>query len=328
MAEGGTGLTFGKFDPPHRGHALLVDVALAHVDQLIVLVYDYQAQSIPAQLRAAWMREIHPAADVRVIPDEPRLDPQNTYAQAAHVRAFLEDQPVSVLFTSEAYGERFAQLLGARHVSIDKDRVLVPCTGTMMRRSPVDYLDWMEPCVRAHYVKRFAIVGPESTGKTDLCVFLAERFATLWVPEYGREYARIKKDTGHAGQWTTDEFYHIAREQERRENEFARRANRVLFCDTDVFSARIWHERYVGSGVDVWPVAPPPVLYLIPYPDVPFVADDIRDSEHLRYWMYERFVDSFERLGYRYEVLRGTNEERREQAVAAVERECAFSTTP
>jgi HTH-type transcriptional regulator, transcriptional repressor of NAD biosynthesis genes len=329
MGERGTGLTFGKFDPPHRGHALLIDIAIAQVDRLIVLVYDYHMQTVPAEKRAAWMREIHPDADVRVIPDQPDLDPMDVPAQAAYVRSFLRDEPISTVFTSEAYGESFARALGARHVSVDRDRVLVPCSGTMVRRAPIDYLDWMEPCVHAHYVKRITIVGSESTGKTGLCIYLADHYDTQWVAEYGREYTEIKAKLNNLGRWVTDEFYHIAREQQRREDELARHANRLLFCDTDAFATRIWHERYMGSDVASWPLPPSrSTLYLIPYPDVPFVPDDIRDSEHLRFWMYERFVDAFERLGYRYEVLQGSFEEREQQAVAAVDRECALSTTP
>ncbi|HVA29228.1 MAG TPA: AAA family ATPase [Candidatus Baltobacteraceae bacterium] len=329
MAEGGTGLVFGKFDPPHRGHALLVDVAIARCERLIVLVYDYATQTVPAQTRARWMQEIQPDADVRIIPEDPlEIDPNDAGAQAAHVRTFLNGEPISIVFTSEAYGEAFARALGATHVSIDRDRWFVPCTGTMVRRSPLDYLEWMEPCVRAYYVKRITIVGSESTGKTSLCAFLAGRFETLWVAEYGREYTEMKAKTGPV-RWITDEFYHIAREQQRREDECARRANRVLFCDTDALATRIWHERYMGSDVASWPLPRSRAsLYLIPFPDVPFVADEIRDSEHLRYWMYERFIESFERLGYPYEILQGSYEERREQAVAAVERECALTTTP
>src|SRR5665213_718917 len=37
-------------------------------------------------------------------------------------------------------------------------------------------------------IKKFVIIGPESTGKSTLCGQLAEHFDTLWVPEYAREY--------------------------------------------------------------------------------------------------------------------------------------------
>ena len=37
-------------------------------------------------------------------------------------------------------------------------------------------------------IKKIAIIGAESTGKTQLCQDLALHFNTHWVPEYAREY--------------------------------------------------------------------------------------------------------------------------------------------
>jgi NadR type nicotinamide-nucleotide adenylyltransferase len=194
----------------------------------------------------------------------------------------------------------------------------------MIRRHPLNNLQWLYPSVRAHYVLRITVVGSESTGKTNLCEYLAERFATSYVPEYGREYSLGKVKAGTLGRWSSDEFIHIAREQQRREDEAARSANRVLFCDTDALATRIWHERYVGKEADSWPLPEnKTALYLIPFPDVPFVAEEVRDSEHLRYWMYERFVDEFKERGYSYQVLNGDFNERRERAVSVVEEEIA-----
>jgi len=318
------GLTVGKFDPPHRGHSMLFDVARAHVDTLIVLVYDFERQSIPAQVRAAWMKECHPDVDFRVIPNPEPLRAFDPVTYGPPARDFLGDVAIDLVVTSEAYGEGLARIFGARYIAVDRDRTAIPCTSTMIRRDPLNNLQWLQPNVRAHYVRRITVVGSESTGKTSLCAYLAERFSTNWVTEYGREYSATKVKAGITGRWSSAEFVHIAREQQRREDEGARRANRVLICDTDALSTRIWHERYIGRDVDAWPLPPSrTALYLIPFPDVPFVADDVRDSEHLRYWMYERFVDEFKARGYSYEVLNGDFNERRERAVAVIEEEIA-----
>ena len=37
-------------------------------------------------------------------------------------------------------------------------------------------------------IRKVAIIGPESTGKSTLCAQLAAHYQTLWVPEYAREY--------------------------------------------------------------------------------------------------------------------------------------------
>ena len=37
-------------------------------------------------------------------------------------------------------------------------------------------------------LKKIAIIGAESTGKSWLCERLAKYFNTIWVPEYARKY--------------------------------------------------------------------------------------------------------------------------------------------
>jgi HTH-type transcriptional repressor of NAD biosynthesis genes len=311
-----TGLVAGKFDPPHRGHALLIDTARARCDRLIVLVFDYTEQTVEADTRAAWLREIHPGVDVRVFSTlkYAQLTPADAAHEAARVREFL-GEPVDMFFTSEDYGEMVAAALGARHFDVDRERALVPITGTMVRRAPAAMLEWLEAPVRANYVPRVCVVGSESTGKSTLCARLAVHYGTVWVPEFGREYSLEKRRNGLQGQWVEDEFVHIGFEQQRREDDAARHASRLLICDTDALATKVWSERYLDRVPSRWPLPPSRIaLYLVPYPDVPFVADEIRDGEHKRYWMYERLTELFASLDRPFVVLRGTYEERYEQA--------------
>ena len=311
-----TGLVAGKFDPPHRGHALLIDTARARCDRLIVLLFDYEEQTVPAAVRAGWLREIHAGVDVRVFPtlNYRRLTPEDAAHEATRVREFVGER-VDMFFSSEDYGELIATALGARHFDVDRERALVPITGTMIRRAPAANLDWLEAPVRAYYVPRVCVIGSESTGKSTLCARLADRYATEWVGEYGREYSLEKLRNGLHGQWVENEFVHIAFEQQRREDDAARRASPVLICDTDALATLVWAERYLDRVPSRWPLPPSRIaLYLMPYPDVPFVPDQIRDGEHKRYWMYERLTELLASLARPFVVLRGTYEERYEQA--------------
>ena len=225
-----------------------------------------------------------------------------------------------MFFTSEDYGEMVAVALGARHLDVDRERALVPVTGTMIRRAPAAMLGWLEAPVRAYYVPRVCVVGSESTGKSTLCARLADHYRTAWVGEYGREYSLEKLRNGLQGQWVDDEFIHIGFEQQRREDDAARRADPVLICDTDALATMVWSERYLDRVPTRWPLPPSRIaLYLIPYPDVPFVADAIRDGEHKRYWMYERLVELFTQRALPFTVLRGSYDDRYEQAVKTID---------
>src|SRR5438105_568448 len=76
------GVIIGKFYPPHRGHKYLIDTGRASVDQLTVIVCDKPGQVPPAQLRAAWLREIHPNVEVMVVDD--RLDDDDSKGWAEY----------------------------------------------------------------------------------------------------------------------------------------------------------------------------------------------------------------------------------------------------
>lgn len=315
------GFMVGKFYPPHRGHKHLIDEARGQVDRLIVMLAHHPSQSIPGEVRAAWLREIHPDCEIHLVPDE--LD-DNSQQWADFIVRHLGRAP-DVVFSSEDYGPVYAGLMGSRHVMVDQKRAVVPVSATKIRAAPLDYLDFLEPCVRAWFVKRVVVIGAESTGKTTLARMLAEHFETDWVPEFGREHWAQKlagrSVTDPPPSWSPDEFVEIAIEQQRRENLAARRANRVLFCDTNAFATGTWHERYQGfrdPRIDAIGATDRVDLYLVTAPDAPFVQDGFRDGEHIRGWMDRRFMDQIEGSLIRAVRIEGPYEARLLEAVAAV----------
>lgn len=315
------GLVIGKFYPPHRGHKFLIDFALARVDHLDVIVCARPDQTIPGSIRASWLRTIHPKANVIEIADPGHDDDSQFWAD--HTRKILGYEP-DVVFTSEQYGDIYARLLGSTHISVDVERRYAPVSGTQIRLNPIAHLGFLEPCVRAYFVKRVAIVGAESTGKTTLAQALADHYQTVWVPEYGREYTEtsIGAEQLFAYQWRSEEFIHIAQRQIELEDGLAERANRVLICDTDALATAIWHERYVRTRspeVEALAAVRRYDLYLLTATDIPFVQDGIRDGEHLREWMTGRFREELEQRRLRWVLLRGNHEQRMRSAIEQID---------
>lgn len=316
------GFVVGKFYPPHRGHKLLIDEARRQVDRLIVMLAAHPTQTIPGELRAAWLREIHPDCEIHLVPDELEDDSRQW---ADFTLKHLGRAP-DVVFSSEDYGPVFAGLMGSRHVMVDRGRAAVPVSGTAIRAHPLRHFDYLEPCVRAHFVKRVVVIGAESTGKTTLARMLAERFATVWVPEFGREHWERKLAgrtiTDPPPFWSPDEFVDIATEQQAREEAAARQANRVLFADTNAFATGTWYERYQKGRdprVDAIGARDKVDLYLLCAPDVDFVQDGFRDGEHIRGWMDRRFGEQLQSGRVPVVRIEGDYEQRFRIAVAAVE---------
>jgi len=313
-----TGFVIGKFYPFHLGHMYLLDIARSRCDRLIVWVCDKAQQAIPGDLRAAWIRELYPDASVRVVPDT--LPDDDSAAWAAYTVRILGRAP-DVVFSSEDYGPEYARLMGSQHVMVDRVRTHAPVSGTVVRADPLGNWQYLAPPVRAHYVRRIVLVGAESTGKTTLARALATRYGTAWVPEYGREYTERKLLRGDVG-WATEEFVHIAAEQNRREDEAARHAERVLICDTDAFATGIWHERYIGTRSDaVARLARPHAadLYLLTGDEIPFTQDGTRDGERIRHWMHGRFLEELQGRRLPFALLAGPHDVRMARAAALID---------
>jgi NadR type nicotinamide-nucleotide adenylyltransferase len=350
------GLVVGKFHPPHAGHEYLIRTALFHCRRVSVLVLATSAEPIPMEQRARWLRECFPdASGLRVVAelDDVRIDYDDDDVWAAHVaimRHALERDamehgetrlPVDVVFSSEAYGAELARRFDARNVCLDQARALYPVSSTQVRRDLPRHWLLLPPPVRAGLAMRVVVVGAESTGTTtlarDLCAALRARGGvwerTAWVAEYGREYsvnllavARAERADARPTdiEWREWDFVHIAHEQTRREDQAACLGGPVLVCDTDALATSIWHERYLGhvsAGVDRMAASMPPrALYLLTdVREVAFEDDGLRDGEHLRSWMTERFADVLAQRGVPWRLVSGPREERLAAALRHVE---------
>jgi HTH-type transcriptional repressor of NAD biosynthesis genes len=311
----------GKFYPFHAGHKYLISEAVRHARRVSVLVCGAAYQTIDAETRAGWIRRTFPSTEVVVLDqDALGLDDDDSGGWARATVAALGERPDAV-FSSESYGDAYAAAMHAQHRLVDRDRKVVPISGTAIRANPLAHLDRLEPHVRAHYVKRVCIVGAESTGKTTLAQTLARRYGTEWVPEYGREYCeRHRKKLGD--EWTTAEFLHIAHMQVGREESAAALANRLLICDTDLFMTARFHEAYTGradAALEELAATRRYDLYLLCALDVPFVQDGWRDEGPHRLTMDAALRRYLAATGARWVELRGPYDARLRAAAEAVD---------
>ena len=311
----------GKFYPFHAGHKYLISEAVRHARRVSVLVCGAAYQTIDAETRVGWIRRTFPSTEVVVLDqDALGLDDDDSEGWARATVAALGARPDAV-FSSESYGDAYAAAMRAQHRLVDRDRKVVPISGTAIRANPLAHLDRLEPHVRAHYVKRVCIVGAESTGKTTLAQTLARRYGTEWVPEYGREYSeQHRKKLGD--EWTTAEFLHIAHVQAEREESAAAQANRLLICDTDLFTTARFHEAYTGrtdAALEELAAARRYDLYLLCALDVPFVQDGWRDDGPHRLAMDAALRRYLAATGARWVELSGPYDARLVAAVEAVD---------
>lgn len=298
------GLVVGKFAPLHAGHEWLIHQAALSCERVLILSYtNPELDRCGPELRRSWLASRFPQHDTIVIDHdslndlcssrsmERRSIPPNSADDFTH-QSFLAwllkevvNREPDVMFCCESYGPACAELLSRElrrqvtAVVLDPDRRLFPCRAREIRKSPTALRHWLAPEVRAAFVKRIAILGGESSGKTTLSAALAAQFATEWVPEYGRELWEEQD-----GKLDEQDLLRIAHEQTRREEEGMRSANGYLFCDTSPLTTAGYGSWMFGR------IAPELELLatrsydgiVICKPDFAFVQDGTRRDERFR----------------------------------------------
>ena len=96
-------------------------------------------------------------------------------------------------------------------------------------------------------IKRIAVFGTESTGKTTLAQKLAAHFGEPWAPEFVREFWDLKD-----GKITAEDLGTIALGQIANEDLAVARARRVMFCDTELLTCTLWNDWLFPGACPPW----------------------------------------------------------------------------
>jgi len=171
-------------------------------------------------------------------------------------------------------------------------------------------------------IKKFVIIGPESTGKSTLCAQLASHYGTSWVPEYAREYLEI-----NGTEYNFDILLVIAKGQIELENSAMLQTKKSLcnkiFIDTDMYVMKVWCE-YVFHKCHNW------ILnqiaerhydgYLLCNIDLPWVKDELREYPDMetRNKLYHFYKDLLVNQSVPWIDISGTYDERIKKAIKFV----------
>jgi NadR type nicotinamide-nucleotide adenylyltransferase len=169
---------------------------------------------------------------------------------------------------------------------------------------------------------KIVLFGPESTGKTTLSIQLAKHYNTVWVEEFARPYLQTVWNQERRTCEPQD-IMPIAYGQMAIENKLAKRADKVLICDTDLLETKVYSEEYYGGYVD--PLLEKAAtentydLYLLTYIDTPWVEDDLRDRPEQRLEMFNAFKKALDDYNRPYILLTGDKETRLKAATEAID---------
>lgn len=159
------------------------------------------------------------------------------------------------------------------------------------------------------------MTGPESCGKTELSVLLAEGLGVRLLPELCREYLnRLDRPYRH------DDVLQMATDQH---DQYLLAANDIVpfVADTESLVMRIWYrEKYERESPDIMKMWTREQfdLYLLCMPDLPWVDDPLRENPHDRERLFDLYQAELQGAGRRYAVVSGLGDNRLQCALAAI----------
>lgn len=151
---------------------------------------------------------------------------------------------------------------------------------------------------------KVGIIGPESSGKSTLARYLANRYHALLINEYARTYVERKGST----EVSFDELCDIARHQIEEMEQIAHSPKPIVIFDTELIVTKVWFD-YAFGRVPEWLEQAirryPMDTYLLTRPDIAWVPDAARTngSDAIRRELFDRYEAEIQALDIPYYII-------------------------
>lgn len=302
--------------PPTLGHLQLIQFASRLADRVRVLVCTQPHEPMPLERYQAIAR-----ATMRILPEPGR-------AVVTHYNRTIEQNPEApgfwekwqeilktvhvdsdtIIVASEPYGQRLAELTGAKFFPYDIDRQLNSIKATKVRKSPLHYFDQIIPEFQPYLRTTVTIFGAESTGKTTLARLLGSTGRSQWLFEWARPYLEHT-----VNEITPDSMRAIHQGQKALQLQGQELPVPLVIQDTDLYSTLgywqlpHWAERLGEPPIDLeWDAEDlKSDHYLITPSNIPFESDPLRYGGTVREGSDEYWIEICERYKLSYTVLQG-----------------------
>ena len=336
-----TGVYFGRFLPPHRGHLYQIIEASTKCQNLIVVISDNAEQTralceadglpeISYRLRKQWFSQQvqdMPHIQVRVL-DESDIPvyPEGWQEWSKRMREVV-CAPIDAFFVGDlSYSETLASYFPEAKVELfDPSRTRYPISATEIRKNILGNWHYILGAARPFFAKKVLIAGTESCGKTTLTKCLAKLYNTSWSEEVGRYYARDYLGNDETI-YTDEDFGRIAHIQYEQDYHALRSANKVCFFDTDATYPDYFSELYMGHRNELVEkyidhTRYDRLFYLMP--DVRWVADGQRlnGDEDRRRILNDRLLQMYRDYGFgdKITIISGDYNARLHKAIQLVD---------
>ncbi|KNY25169.1 AAA family ATPase [Pseudobacteroides cellulosolvens] len=310
-----TGLVLGKFAPLHKGHQYIIETALREMDELYVMIYDTDLIEVPLHVRSRWIRTLYPKAKVIEAWDGPQEvgdTPEIKKLNEDYILQRMKDINITHFYSNEFYGDHVSKALGAQNRQIDLNRDTFPISATMIRENAFKHRAFINPLVYNDLIIKVVFVGAMSTGKTTICSQLADKYNTVWMPEYGREYWEKHQVNRRI---TAEQMVEIAKGHIEREDKLFYESNKYFFVDTNAITTYMFGMDYQGYVLDELQMMALKAqsrydLYFLCCDDIPYDDTWDRSGDQKRQVFQKQIIADLKERKIPYVELRGSLEER------------------
>lgn len=318
-----TGVYFGRFCPPHRGHLYQIMIASTRCEKLIVVISDnkYQTEvicqeaglpTITYQLRKQWIaQQVQDMSHIQVrVLDETDIPlyPDGWEMWSERMREVVPEQ-IDAFFVGDGdYDQPLRRYFPESAIELfDPSRSRYPISATEIRHDILNNWHYILGPARPFFAKRVLIAGTESCGKTTLTKCLAKLYNTSWSEEVGRYYAE-KYLGGDETIYTDEDFGRMAHLQAEQDYQALRTANKVCFFDTDAVVTDYYSELYMNHRNKLVEAYINPDKYdvlLFLTPDVKWVDDGQRlnGSQERREMLNDRLLNMYKEFGFGEKII-------------------------
>jgi NadR type nicotinamide-nucleotide adenylyltransferase len=166
-------------------------------------------------------------------------------------------------------------------------------------------------------LKKIAITGPESTGKSILTQQLAAHFNATYINEFAREYI---DQLGRP--YLEEDILRISKNQMAAEKVASDKAETFLFCDTELLVARIWSLHKYGRchpWIDQQIQSNRYDLILLCDIDLPWEYDPQRENPDNRDFFFDWFKSELKNFKMDFKIVSGLGAQRLQNAIKIID---------
>lgn len=327
----------GSFDPLTIGHLHCIEEALKACDKLyLVLSYSLKRDRVNYKVRSTWLKKASDDfkciscfkdKEIQIVLVEDNYCDKDTYnwedGRDDILKACKVDRFDKVCCGSDYEGKGvFEHLYPTSEIIYVSRDDGISSTRVWHNLYRQDNWSSMPNYVQKHFTKRVLFIGGESVGKSTMTEDFAKMYDTSFVPEYGRFVSERSLD-----EYTMPDtdFAEILVRHKASEYEALKKANKVMFIDTDALTTLFYSHLLIGnfdllektsnlakSIATLYKDTYDLIVFLEVSDDTPFVQDGTRNEDigSNRKQFSDLLKSYYDSFGYKYIEMSGTYKER------------------